>query len=259
MTQENHIAGAYPGWLETPMGQALLGCERDQLRQALEGVFGEHLLQIGRWGSAEGFIDLSRTQHAVTVYTAEQGVAAGVYADFARLPFDSNSVDAVLLPHTLDMAVSPHDVLREVHRVLRSDGRLLMLGFKPFGLWGMRRLFSRGSFPSGINHALGERTLRDWLQLLDLRVENHQRFFFRPPFDRFATGGNEKLAHTAQRWFPELAACYLLQARKRVAAITPIRPRWHRRARVVGGVTKPSLRNVVKMVHAPDSEDSDNG
>lgn len=259
MDDQRDTDGTAPVWLNTPIGSALLSSERDQLRQALEGVFGEHLLQIGRWGDARGFKDLSRTQHAVTVYCASQQEGADVCADFARLPFDSNSIDAIVLPHTLDMAVSPHDVLREVHRVLRSDGKLLMLGFKPFGLWGMRRLLSRGTFPAGINHALGERTLRDWLQLLDLRVENHHRFFFKPPFDRFASGGNEKLAHTAQRWFPELAACYLLQARKRVAAITPIRPRWHRRARVVGGITEPSMRNVVKLIRTPDSNDGENG
>ncbi|MEL6868579.1 MAG: class I SAM-dependent methyltransferase [Pseudomonadota bacterium] len=258
MQGTNEHSGAYPDWLNSPIGVALCDSERQVMSAALEGVFGEHLLQIGRWGDAAGFVDLARTQHAATVYA--QGVHGGTLcADFARLPFDSDSVDAVILPHTLDLTDSPHDVLREVHRVLRSDGRLLMLGFKPFGLWGMRRLWSRGKFPPQVQQTLGERTLRDWLRLLNMRIDQHQRFFFRLPFARMAGTYDAQLEHAGQRWFPELAACYLLQARKRVAAITPIMPRWRRRARVVGGVTEPSLRNVVELFDRSDSDDDNRG
>ncbi|MEM7601458.1 MAG: NAD(P)-binding domain-containing protein, partial [Verrucomicrobiota bacterium] len=50
---------------------------------------------------------------------------------------------------------NPHDLLRESHRVLRSEGRLLLVGFKPFGLWGVRRLWSRGRFPPGTGFESG--------------------------------------------------------------------------------------------------------
>lgn len=235
-----------PAWLRLPLGQALLSAETEVLRHALDGVFGEHLLQVGRWGDAPGFTALARTQSATRVFRPGEG--GDVAADFTRLPFESDSVDAVLLPHTLDLTANPHDVLRESHRVLRSEGRLLLLGFKPFGLFGLRRLWSRGRFPPGVGNVLGDRVLRDWLQLLDLRVYDHQRFFFRLPFAGMGHSLSPEWEQRGKRWWPELAACYLLHARKRVAALTPLRPRWRTRARVVGnGVAEPSYGNVVEL------------
>lgn len=237
-----------PGWLQTPLGQALLEAETHVLTHALDGVFGEHLLQIGRWGDEAGWMAQARTQHASRVFGPGEG--GDVAADFTCLPFDSGSVDAVLLPHTLDLTTNPHDVLRESHRVLRSEGRILLLGFKSFGLWGLRRLWSRHQFPPGMSQVLGDRVLRDWLQLLDLRVYDHQRFFFRLPLTRLGQPASANWEQRGKRWWPELAACYLLHARKRVAAVTPVMPRWRARARVVGGVAEPSLRKVVELRRA---------
>ncbi|MEM7611299.1 MAG: class I SAM-dependent methyltransferase [Pseudomonadota bacterium] len=242
LTQDS---ASQPAWLQTPLGTALLAAEHAQLAHALEGIFGEHLLQIGRWGDAGGLVKLARTQHATTVY--QQGQGGEVSADFSRLPFESNSVDAVILPHTLDLAPHPHDVLRESHRVLRAEGRLVIMGFKPFGVWGARRLWSRGRFPPTVNQALGDRVLRDWLRLLDMRLHEHQRFFFRWPINRFGKPPSRSWEQLGQRWWPELAACYLLHARKRTVAMTPIRPSWRRRVRAVGGLPEPSLRKVTKI------------
>lgn len=228
-------------WLDTPLGQSLLTDEQRYIDAALEGVFGEHLLQIGRWGPGGGLIGAARTQHAATVFQSGEGGA--VSADFSRLPFADGSVDAVLLPHTLDLARHPHDVLREAHRILRSAGHLLIVGFKPFGLWGARRLFTVGRFPPAVRQVLGDRHLRDWLQLLDLRVQHQQRFFFRLPVNSWAGHGPGRWDDWSQRWWPELGACYLLTARKRVMTMTPIRPGWKQRARVVSGLAEPSMRD----------------
>ncbi|MEM8548573.1 MAG: class I SAM-dependent methyltransferase [Pseudomonadota bacterium] len=241
----------------TPLGRRLLNSEYDMLEQALDGVFGEHLLQIGRWGSTRGVLPFARTQRATTVYGP--GERGHVAADFSQLPFDSDSVDAIVLPHTLDITAAPHDVLREVHRVLRSEGRLILLGFKPFGLWGVRRLWSRRRFPPCVNQVLGDRMLRDWMQLLDLRIEQHERFFFGMPFARMAGGPSSEWEALGRRWFPELAACYLVQARKRVTTLTPIVPRWRHRARVVGGVAEPTLRKVVRLMDVSKGEDQKDG
>lgn len=241
----NHPRATRPAWLRLPLGKALLAAETEVLTHALDGVFGEHLLQIGRWGEEAGFTPLARTQVATRVYGPGEG--GDVAADFTRLPFDSDSVDAVLLPHTLDLTAHPHDLLRESHRVLRSEGRLLLLGFKPFGLWGVRRMWSRGRFPPNVNTVLGDRKLRDWLRLLDLRIYDHQRFFFRFPLSSLGQPPSRDWEQRGKRWWPEMAACYLLHARKRVAALTPMRPSWRARARVVGGVPEPSLRNVVEL------------
>lgn len=231
-------------WQETPLGAALLAAEARQVRRSLEDVFGDHLLQLGRWGTPTEYAAFARTRLATTVFDCDSG---DVRAELSRLPFESNAVDAVLLPHTLDLADRPHDCLREAHRVLRAEGRMIIVGFKPFGLWGLRRLLSGRRFPPAVNQVLAERSLKDWLQLLDMRIMDHQRFFFRPPFDRLGRTGTGRDSEFSERWWPELGACYLLQARKRAVAMTPLKTDWRKRARVVGGVPEPSLRNPTRL------------
>jgi SAM-dependent methyltransferase len=47
-------------------------------------------------------------------------------ASFDALPFPSDSIDLVVLPHSLELAHDPHQMLREVERVLRPEGRLVI-------------------------------------------------------------------------------------------------------------------------------------
>jgi SAM-dependent methyltransferase len=62
-----------------------------------------------------------------------------LHCDFDALPFPNQSLDLVLLPHTLELARDPHDTLREVERVLVPEGRVVIVGFNPASLWGLRQ------------------------------------------------------------------------------------------------------------------------
>lgn len=243
-----------PEWLTQPLGRTLVAAEHDVAAAVLDGIFGETLLQIGEWGPPGGFVRHARTQ---TTLLASDRVSTSVdfVADPACLPVESESVDAILLPHTLDMAESPHAVLREAYRVLRSEGRMLIFGFKPVGLWGLRRLIPGQQFPPHTAQLLGDRTLRDWLRLLNLGVQDHRRFFFKLPFARDRRALSAKWEARGQRWWPELAACYALTVRKRVVAMTPVRPRWRERAKVVGGLVEPSMRDNGRVVRLPSPSD----
>lgn len=245
-------------WLDQGIGAALLDAEQARLSEALDGVFGEHLIQIGRWGSAEGVKALARTQLATTVY--REGEGGDVAADFSRLPFSTGSVDAVVMPHTLDLSDRPHDVLRESHRVLRSEGKIIILGFKPFGFWGLRNLFSRTGYPAGTRRLHSERNLRDWLALLNMRIDDYQRFFFRLPVSRLGMPISSRWESFGQRLWPEFAACQMIAARKRVATLTPVKPSWRTRARVAGGVSEGGLRPVARLAdRAPDQDATPSG
>ena len=168
-------------WLESRLGRALLRQEARIVEEALDGVFGESCLQLGLWGEPRGFLRFTRTQRCSLVATAAaEGVAA--IGDMHRLPVASDSIDAVLLPHTLDFTDRPHAVLREVDRVLRRDGRVIILGFKPGGVWGLRRLLTGSGVPPGVDQLISERRMKDWLKLLDMRIDASQRYFFRWPF-----------------------------------------------------------------------------
>ena len=235
-----------PAWLETPIGRSLLEQESRVVEDAFDGIFGEECLQLGIWGEQTTFLSYARTQRAnciARVSAGNIGHSPGVIGELHRLPIASDSVDSVFLPHTLEYSSRPHAILREVHRVLRSDGHLVVLGFKPGGLWGVRRLIPGAGLPEGTEQMISDRRLKDWLSLLDLRIHGLTRYFFRWPLPGNGGISSQTWENRGQRWWPELAACYMLTAQKRVVPITPVKNApWRSRPKVVAGLVEPSTR-----------------
>jgi SAM-dependent methyltransferase len=260
-------------WLETGGGQALLREQRRRVRRALDSVFGDQFLQVGLWGRQD-YKDAARTRRAATM---DDHAADGV--DFVtspdRLGIANDSVDVVLLAHVLETHDDPHGVLREVDRVLRSDGHIIILGFNPVSLWGFRHLISRRKFPPGVRRLIPEHRLRDWLRLLNFSVDNSSFEHFQPPilsrrsgskrkdtaegkrasrFDRVTarSGGrflkaarsSWKAARKSWRRLAPFAGAYIVVARKEMFTVTPIRPVWKPRRRLVGGLVNPTTRNI---------------
>ncbi len=246
-------------WLKTPLGRALLKQECSLLEDALDGIFGEHFLQLGIWGKANTFLRYTRTQDSsiiseINITQANFGKISAI-SKLYQLPIESNSIDAILLPHTLDYSDQPHAILREVDRVLRRDGRLIILGFKLGGLWGLRQLLQGGVIPPGANFLISERRMRDWLQLLDMRIEDSLRYFFHLPFFGKKIRENNKWEMLGRSWWPEFSACYMLSAQKRVTTFTSVRPQWRRQTRVVGSYIK-SQSNVSRLCFVRNEIDS---
>jgi SAM-dependent methyltransferase len=220
-------------WLQTPAGAYLLAWEQKHIDQAVADVFGFHAVQLGmpqlqalranrmpdRWLALDGCED------AVEATSAQ---AVSIHCDFDALPFDKLSLDLVVLPHALELARDPHLALREVERVLRPEGRVVILGFNPTSLWGLRQRLSHlgervaaGRGPALIlpraGEFLGHRRLRDWLHLLSFEVESGGFGAYRPPFrsekwlSRFSW-----TERSGERWWPMFGAVYSLTAVKRV-------------------------------------------
>lgn len=256
-----------PGWLNTLTGRNLLREEVRQVRRALDSIFGDQLVQVGVWGEAGLFRRLARTRRAA-VFAAEALPGVDAVSAPDALAIATDSVDAVLLPHTLELADDPHAVLREVDRILRPDGHLVALGFNPWGWWGLRHALSRHGFPPGGQRMISDGRLCDWLRLLEFKVHHSCFHYFVPPVLRGAAprhgrpvraeDGAPAVAHPARdrapgrlapalglfRRVPAFAGCYVLVARKQMYTVTPIRLAWRRRAALVGGLVNPTTRNV---------------
>jgi SAM-dependent methyltransferase len=230
-------------WLGTPVGRRCLANEQRVIRQALDCVFGEQLLQIGSWGARDAFLRYARTQRKALLTFVPGEEHPDIVSDPAHLAVASDSVDAVFLPHTLERTPSPHALLREVDRILRADGHLIVLSFVPGGAWGLRHLLARDGYPHGSRRLIRERRLRDWLELLSFEVASPVAYCHTLPFERVRRLGTLPRERWAQRWLPMLAGGYLLCAQKRTHVLTPIRPAWKkRRLRVVGGLVEPTTR-----------------
>lgn len=229
-------------WLTTRLGTALVQQESRIVEEAFDGIFGEQCLQLGLWGTANTFLTHARTQRTLLIDEAEGVDGPSAIGQLHRLPVESDSIDCVLLPHTLDYSDRPHAVLREVDRVLTAHGHLAILGFKTGGLWGVRRLVPGAGLPPDVENLLPERRLRDWLQLLDLHIHGVTHFFFRWPMPGHRGASSAKWEQRGQRWWPEFAACYMLTAQKRVSTLTPVRPQWRRNPKVVAGLAESTNR-----------------
>ncbi len=239
-------------WLRTATGRALLEDEARQVEDALAGIFGDHLLQLGQWGPKSHFIQYSRTRRAAVLgcsdFHPETGCAltgAGAREVDAVVDCDclgvySDSVDAVLLPHILEVSADPHAILREVDRILRPDGHLVILGFNPISWWGLRRILARGRFPPGVQHMISERRLRDWLSLLSFSVLRASFYFSTAPIRR---GASPRKTIVPLRQWSGFSGCYILVARKEMFTMTPVRPSWKRHKRLVGGLVNPTTRD----------------
>ena len=211
--------------------------EQSHLDTAVADLFGFHALQLGlpeldalranrmphRWVATDTVV-------APTPDGADTPPRAAValHCDFDALPFDSNSLDLVVLPHALELARDPHLALREVERVLMPEGRVVIVGFNPSSLWGLRQWLGRGrqllasrARPALFLPSAGEfmryRRLRDWLRLLTFEVEAGRFGCYRPPvaaekwLTRFAW-----MERAGERWWPVFGAVYFVVAVKRV-------------------------------------------
>ena len=226
---------ALDNWFEGPLGVRVLREEAALATLALDTVFGFELLQVGAWGPARHLLSGARTQHT-TLLAPELSAGVTLCAPLDTLPFRSDSIDAVLLPHTLELVEDPYAVLREAERVLTGEGCLMICGFNPFSGWGARRIFGRyfgrPAFPPHTERMLSERRLRDWVALLGFDVDSVHGYLGFLPLHGGAGEVRPKRALTA--------GAYLLKARKRISTLTLVRPRRRVRQRVLVGAAEPT-------------------
>jgi len=231
-------------WLAGPLGAMLLEQERAIVAGSLECAFGLHCIQVGAWGEPATFLSLARTRRAALV-AGSAAKGAGLIAEPAALALQSDSVDVMLLPHTLEFAPDPHEVLREAARVLTGEGELVVLGFDPIGSWALRHVFTRGGFPPGLCRTISVQRLTEWLKLVGFEVGAPSRCLYAPPIAGLSNGkARGMFERLGRRAWPRLSGAYLLHARKRVHSMTPVRLRKRLRTAVIGGLAEPAARRV---------------
>lgn len=270
-------------WFDSPPGRYLLAWEQARYDEAVADIFGYHSLQLGlplleclranrmphQW--------LSQGQEALGEGGACTGLGASVafgtagsgaaqnhrmvdlLVDPSALPFPENSLDLLVLPHTLELSADPHTTLREAERVLMPEGRVIISGMNPASLWGFRqrrahlykRLGQGTLYLPDAGEFIGYRRLRDWLQLLSFEVESARFGCYRPAvrssqwLDRF--GFMDSLG---ERWWPILGAAYFVVAVKRVHGMRLMGPAW-RTERQRSAATVPAVNRAHHRVGEP--------
>jgi len=222
-------------WLETPAGSYVRAWEQARLDALTVDIFGFNAMQIGipeinalqakrmpnKWVS---------NMHMPSLASSESSIPVVVVHDFAELPYASQSLDLVVLPHALEFSSEPHQVLREVERVLIPEGQLIVCGFNPASLWGMRQVAGRltgAHFLPQDGEFISLPRLKDWLKLLNMEINRGHFGCYAPPcrtkkwLNRFSF-----MENAGDRWWPYFGAVYMVQAIKRVKGMRLIGPAW---------------------------------
>ncbi len=213
-------------WFGTPLGAFLLEREQAYLDQATPDIFGYHALQLGL--PELDLLRESRITHRVKI--APSG-PADAFSNFADLPIDTQSVDLAVLPHVLEFSRQPHDILREIDRIMIPEGRIIIIGFNPWSLFGLRRsLGSTRNYPWNGRFVSLVR-IKDWLSLLGFDVSAGRLACYVPPFQTEKWIRRFRFMEPAgDRWWGVGGGVYMLQAIKRVRGMRVITPRWADRA-----------------------------
>lgn len=245
---------ALPAWLD-PLGQPvasrLLAWEQAQVDELLADVFGYHAVQLGfpelkalrhnrmphRWQACAEF------EWAVPSPCAVQPDA---WLDSRAWPWQADSLDLVVLPHTLERSTDPHACLREVERVLIPEGQVLITGLNPLSAWGWRHARgTRGTGDASPEPSLiAYRRLRDWLRLLGFEVHVSRFGGWTPALSSERWMRRWRwMDRIGERWWPILGGVYLVLATKRVPGGRLLSGRSWRAVRSTGAVAAPLARS----------------
>jgi SAM-dependent methyltransferase len=210
-------------WFESPLGHYLLEKEQAYLDDVTPDIFGFHALQLGL--PKVDLLRASRIAHRMRIASFDH---PDLFAKCHELPIATQSVDLVVLPHVLEFAAEPHAILREVDRVMMPEGRLVLLGFNPWSLWGLRSSLGPGRANIPWNgHFVSLLRVKDWLALLGFDVSAGRLVAYAPPIDspgvlrRFGF-----MEPAGDRWWAVGGAVYMLQAIKRVRGMRLLTPAW---------------------------------
>lgn len=216
-------AHSLSAWFASEQGSYVQLCEQDYFDRTVADIFGFNAVQLGL--PEQAFLRNSRIPLR---FCAGIQPGCAVCLNYTELPFASNSFDLVLMPHVLEFSDSPHQTLREVERVLVPEGSLIISGFNPFSLWGMRRVLGKKDCPwNGKFIALSR--LKDWLALLGFEVVGGCFAAYAPPFQQRAWLDRCAFMEKAgDRWWAVGGGIYFLHAIKRVPGIRPIKPVWNK-------------------------------
>lgn len=215
-----------------------------KLAPQLAQIFGYHALLYSPKAD-----ELSQNKllikHKVVIGNTDDGL--DVKCRFEELPFAADCIDLALLPNILQNSENPHQILREVERVLIPEGVAIIIGRNPFSWPGLLTHYKRWrNYPEAKQRDISRRRLNDWFNLLGFEMD--QAINISATNHRIQNG-------KFYNWLKSLAnlfcncfcSYYVIIAKKKVSTLTPIRQSWRKNKQLVPSrIAEPSVRNQVE-------------
>jgi SAM-dependent methyltransferase len=214
----------------------VLKLENKRLSKLLARYSGRHLIQLSNRSLSS--LTVSPILHKILIgNTPQVSISAGndhwsfLQSAYTDLPFASDSINLVLLPHTLEGNKNAKCVLSEAWRVLLPNSHLIILGINPISLWGFYRLFSLRKKPPWNGYCYSIQTLCQWIHHLGGKICHTESFAFLPPFastpGKWFSGKLAWLERVSPWLFPYMGGIYLIIAQKQVKQLNHLGLVWH--------------------------------
>lgn len=220
---------------ETPQGKLLLEKEKEYLARSITVSYKQTILQIGSLGWEDEFIDCSLYQNYIILDAKGEGCAEAikVCAKSFKLPIQSESVDLVLLPHLVEFDINRFQTMREIERILKPEGEVVIINLNPLNIWvRMQFLWDKKMSNTWNGHFILRTRLADWLKLLNFEIKTTSEF----TIGSISTISGQFVF--GQRTFSSMA--YAVRAVKRQYTLIPLAPIKERPAILVSAT--PSLK-----------------
>ena len=171
-------AGSAAAFYATPRGRTAAAVLRDRMVAFWPELRGMSVLGVG---FPEPFLPLWRESayRCLAAIPAALAPALDHHACLVaedRLPFPDLSFDRILLVHAVDAADDARRLLREVWRVLKDDGRILVVAPNRNGVWAHVE-----STPFGHGQPYSARQLATLLSAAMFRADRRDAALFVPP------------------------------------------------------------------------------
>jgi SAM-dependent methyltransferase len=232
-------------WYQSSLGDSVLQLELAAIGAELDSAVGYYLVTQSPLKDVS--LGNHRLRESILISPAlELGASCRtVVARASELPFESDGVDVHVFHHSLDISITPHDDLREAARTLLPSGKLIIVGFNPWGLWGFCRLFSKKTKAPWCGRFIAHQRLEDWLKVAGLTLESKRFIYYEPPIQnshwRLRFTWLEKILRPLKLPF---SGVYMMTATKQVRRYTPLKPRWTKARVRVPPLTKPTTKEM---------------
>lgn len=205
-------------WYQTPRGRLLQQVEAEFIRRSITVSCKQRVLQIGGLGWENQFIDCSLYENFIVLDANMLGCedARKIRAKAYCLPVQSESIDLILLPHLLEFDAHRFQTMREIERVLKPEGHLVIINFNPWSFWvRFQYLWKKKLADSWQGHFISKQRVLDWLKLLNFETKSESEFNIESY--QSVAAGNFKAGY-----FSFFSTAYAIRAIKRRFTLIPL-------------------------------------